>query len=305
MTEVVDVVVVGSLNHDIVAGVDVAPGPGETVLARTLTRTNGGKGGNQAAAAARAGARVRMVSSVGVDAEGDMQVDNLTGYGVDVAGIARQADLRTSLALIWVTPDGENSIIVTPGAKDRVTPDLVRADVAGLDGVKVVLAQSEVGAAVSDASADVARELGSRFVLSCGPVVLPSPATLRLCDPVIVNVTEARDLLGQVGADATVPEASLADELLTATGARSVIVTLGARGSLLAQVGGSSVTLPAAKAEKVVDTTGAGDTYCGVVAARLALGDSLEDACQQAAVAGAAAVGWLGARPAVTRPSST
>jgi len=299
MAEVIDVVVIGSLNHDIVAGVDVAPGPGETVLARTLTRTNGGKGGNQAAAAARAGARVLMISSVGVDAEGDMQVDNLLGYGVDVAGIARQPDMRTSLALIWVRPDGENSIIVTPGAKDRVTPELVRQQLSGRSGVKVVLAQSEVGAAVSDACAEVAREMGARFVLSCGPVVLPSPATLRLCDPVIVNASEARDLLGQVGADATVPEATLADALLAATGARSVVVTLGARGSLAAQIDGPSLVVPTTKAETVVDTTGAGDTYCGVVAARLALCDPLDDACQQAARAAAAAVGWLGARPAI------
>jgi len=305
MAENVDIVIVGALNHDIVTGVDAAPGPGETVLARTLMHTNGGKAGNAAAAAARAGARVRLVSSVGADAEGDMQLDNLTGYGVDVAGVARQTDLRTSLALIWVTPDGENSIIATPGAKDCVTPELVRQEASGLTGLKVVLAESEVGAAVSDASAEVAREVGARFILSCGPVVLPSASTLRLCDPVIVNVTEARDLLGQLGADATLAEAKLADELLPATGARSVIVTLGARGSLLAQSDGPSVMLPAAKADQVVDTTGAGDAYCGVLAARLALGDTLEDACRQAAVAGAAAVGWLGARPAITRPLST
>jgi len=124
-------------------------------------------------------------------------------------------------------------------------------------------------------------------------------ATLRLCDPVIVNASEARDLLGQVGADATQPESQLADALLSATGARSVIVTLGARGSLLAQVDGPSMALPAAKAERVVDTTGAGDTYCGVVAGSLALGDDLVDACRKAAVASAAAVGWMGARPPV------
>ena len=295
----IDVLVIGSLNHDIVAGVDVRPGPGETVLARTLTRTNGGKGGNTAVAAARAGAAVRMVSSVGTDAEGDMQVDDLTAHGVDVGGIARQTDLRTSLALIWVTPDGENSIIVTPGAKDRVTPQLVREEAAAAGAIKVVMAQSEVGADVSDAAAAVAEAAGARFVLSCGPVVLPSVATLRLCDPVIVNASEARDLLGQVGADATQPESQLADALLSATGARSVIVTLGARGSLLAQVDGPSMALPAAKAERVVDTTGAGDTYCGVVAGSLALGDDLVDACRKAAVASAAAVGWMGARPPV------
>jgi len=298
-----DVLVVGSLNHDIVAGVDVAPGPGETVLARTLTRTNGGKGGNQAVAAARAGASVRMIGALGADAEGDMQVDNLTAHGVDCGGIARHRDVHTSLALIWVRPDGENSIIVTPGANDRVTPEFLASQTDALLAAPppVVLAQSEVGAAVSDASAELARRIGARFVLSCGPVVLPSADTLRLCDPVVVNATEARDLLSQVGADASVPEPVLAQALLDATGARSVVVTLGARGSQVASAGGDSLTLEAAKAERVVDTTGAGDTYCGVVAARLALGDTLPDACDEAAVAAAAAVGWLGARPPLDR----
>jgi len=288
-----DVLVIGSLNHDIVAGVDVAPGPGETVLAHSLTRTNGGKGGNQAVAAARVGARVRLVSSVGMDAEGDWQVGNLAVWGVDVGGIARQEDLRTSLALIWVTPDGENSIIVTPGAKDRVTPGLVLAETGP---AAVVLAQSEVGAAVCDAAAELAQRLAARFVLSCGPVVVPSAATLRRCDPVVVNASEARDLLSQVSSDADVPEPELAQALRYAVGARSVIVTLGARGSLLAAVDLDEV-LPAAPAAQVVDTTGAGDTYCGVLAACLARGVSLVEAGATAARAAAEAVGWIGARP--------
>ena len=302
-----DVVVVGSLNHDIVAGVDAGPSPGETVLARTLTRTNGGKGGNQAVAAARAGARVRLLSAVGADAEGDMQVDGLAAHGVDVGGVSREADLRTSLALIWVTPDGENSIIVTPGAKDRVTPDFVREARRGLGRVRVVLAQSEVGPATSDAAAAAARDLGARFVFSCGPVVHAARETLRGCDPVVVNAGEARDLLGYVGAaadEASVPEAELATALLEAIGAASVIVTLGARGSRVAVRGAEPFALAAAPAARVVDTTGAGDTYCGVVAARLALGDDLAAACRAASVAAAESVGWSGARPLTGRPSS-
>jgi len=291
----IDVLVVGSMNHDIVAAVEAAPGPGETVLATALTRTNGGKGGNQAVAAARAGARVRMVSSVGTDAEGDMQVDDLAAWGIDTTGIARQPDLRTSLALIWVTPDGENSIIVTPGAKDRVTPELVLRE-AATPTVRVVLAQSEVGAAVCDAGAAVAATLGARFVFSCGPVVLPSAATLRACDPVVLNAGEARDLLAQVGADAGVPEETLASSLVSATGARSAVVTLGARGSLVAE-GSTAVVIPAVRAARVTDTTGAGDTYCGVVAARLAAGTSLADACRDAGTYAAESVGWPGARP--------
>jgi ribokinase len=292
----VDVLVIGSLNHDIVAGVDQAPAPGETVLARTLVRTNGGKGGNQAVAAARAGASVRLLSAVGTDAEGDMQVTSLAAFGVDTSVIAREAGQRTSLALIWVTPDGENSIIVTPGAKDRVTPELVWQLGAGL-APRVVLAQSEVGAAVCDAAAGLAAQVGARYVLSCGPVVLPAATTLAACDPVIVNAGEARDLLAGVGAVATGPETELTQALLAATGARSVVVTLGASGSVVAERDGGTVRLPAVPATDVVDTTGAGDTYCGVVVARIAQGDALADAAREAAVAASAAVGWRGARP--------
>jgi len=291
----IDVLVIGSLNHDIVAGVDVSPRPGETVLATTLTRANGGKGGNQAVAAARAGAAVRMVSSVGADPEGDDQISDLAAYGVDPGGVARQEGVRTSLALIWVTPDGENSIIVTPGAKDLLTPDLFRT-LSGPEPARVVLAQSEIGAPVCDAAAELAGQWGARFVLSCGPAVLVSPSALKLCDPIIVNASEARDLCTQLDADAAVAEAELAQAVLSATGARSVVVTLGARGSQLAQPG-STETIPAVPAPHVVDTTGAGDTYCGVVAARLALGTPLPQACREAAQAAAEAVGWMGARP--------
>lgn len=293
-----DVLVVGSLNHDIVAGVTVSPAAGQTVLANTLTRTNGGKGGNQAVAAAQAGARVGLISAVGVDAEGDMQVADLLAAGVDVTTIARLPNLRTSLALIWVTPDGENRIIVTPGAKDAVTPDLVRNLPVGRP--QVVLAQSEVGSAVADAAAELALQHSARFVLSCGPVVLPSAATLRQCDPIIVNAGEARDLLEQVGANQAVPQPSLAQALLDATGAHSAVVTLGAAGSLVAAVDQTAVAIAAAPVAQVVDTTGAGDTYCGVVAARLALGASLEDAARQAATAAAESVGWAGARKPVS-----
>lgn len=293
MPPTIDVLVVGSLNHDIIVGVTASPGPGETVLAHSLTRANGGKGGNQAVAAARAGAGVRLVSCVGTDAEGDMQVHDLAASGVDITGIARLAKLATSLALIWVTPDGENRIIVTPGAKDEVTPAVLATRTADLASANVVLAQSETGAAVAEAAAELARQWGARFVFSCGPVISVSPETMRLCDPIIVNASEARELLSD---SRTVPDDGLAQALLDATGAVSVVVTLGARGSVLAQ-GGQCLAIDAAPARQVIDTTGAGDTYCGVAAAHLALGATLESACQQASVAAAQAVGWLGARP--------
>jgi len=301
MFETTDVLVIGSLNHDIVADIDHVPDHGETVLARKLARTNGGKGGNQAVAAARAGAKVRMVSAVGADAEGAMQIEGLAAHGVDASGVRREPDVRTSLALIWVTPDGENSIIVTPGAKDRVTPELIGSERWKGDGqqadVRVVLAQSEVGAAVLDASATLAVELDARYVLSCGPVILPSLDTLCRCDPIIVNAGEARDLITVMGAVLPQNDNDLAASLMLSTGANSVIVTLGSHGSLVAERGHDQVVIPPIHIDHVVDTTGAGDTYCGVVAARLALGGTLLDACYTAAEAAAKSVTWKGARP--------
>lgn len=327
------VVVVGSLNHDVVTRVPRWAGPGETLLATGLARGNGGKGGNQAIAAARAGARVTMVGAVGADPEGAAQSHELAAYGIDTTALLASEDVPTSLALVTVALDGENTIVVTPGANDLLTRERVTELLRGLHegeggtgarrgeagpgasgAVALVLAQSEIGAPGCDAAAAHAARVGARFVLSNGPVAPVSPETWRVCDPVVVNVHEARDVLRAHGAPADgVAADDLARAVREATGARSVVVTLGQDGSVVGPVAqetggatgtgestrreGAYVRVAAVQAASVVDTTGAGDTYGGTLAARLALGGSLVEACEAGSRAGALAVGWPGARP--------
>lgn len=311
--------VVGSLNHDIVATVARWLAPGETLLAHSLSRGNGGKGGNQAIAAVRAGAPVTMVGAVGADAEGSAQSDELAAYGIDTSALLVSGQVPTSLALITVVPDGENTIVVTPGANDLLTGDRVAAVLDGLDpgDIAIVLAQSEIGGPGCEAAAIFAERVGARFVFSNGPVTAVSEQTWRVCDPVVVNVHEARDVLRSLGVAADraetteqIEEIELARAVRQATGARSVVVTLGSAGSVAgpvdpARAGADSAMtqtdgyarIAAVPAESVVDTTGAGDTYGGTLAAALALGASLIDACAAGSRAGAVAVGWPGARP--------
>ena len=279
-----DVVVVGSLNHDITVEADRRPAAGETVLGRSLATACGGKGANQAVAAARAGARVTMVGCVGDDAAGEAMVGNLEAAGVATDGV-RRADAPSGTALIVVDAQGENAIVVVPGANAELAADDVAATLAGDGPAPVVLAQLEVP---EDAIAAAAGGAG-RFVLNASPARELPRDVLAAADPLIVNAGEAAALAGAAGDD---PEA-LATAVL-ALGPRSVVVTLGADGARWTAAG-ATFTQPA-PAVDVVDTTGAGDVFAGTLAARLARGDEPEAALAAAVDAGAAAVGWHGAQ---------
>jgi len=279
-----DVVVVGSLNHDITVEADRRPAGGETVLGRSLATACGGKGANQAVAAARAGARVAMVGCVGDDAAGEEMVGNLEAAGVATDAV-RRADAPSGTALIGVDAQGENAIVVVPGANAELAARDVEATLAGAGGAPVVLAQLEVP---EDAIAAAAGGAG-RFVLNASPARDVPSAVLAAADPLIVNVGEAAALAGAAGDD----PGALAAALL-ALGPRSVVVTLGADGARWASAG-TDFAQPA-PAVDVVDTTGAGDVFAGTLAARLARGDDPEAALAAAVDAGAAAVGWHGAQ---------
>ena len=278
-----DVVVVGSINHDITVAADRRPDAGETVLGHSLATACGGKGANQAIAAARAGARVAMVGCVGDDAAGAAMVANLEAAGVATDDV-RVADAPSGTALIVVDAQGENSIVVVPGANGELSAD----DVDGALGEArpVVLAQLEVPEAAIAAAARAAR----RFVLNASPARALRDDLLAAADPLVVNAGEAAALAG-TGNDRD-PDALAA--ALLARGARSVVVTLGADGARWASAG-ASFAHPA-PAVDVVDTTGAGDVFAGTLAARLAAGDGPEAALAAAVEAGAAAVGWHGAQ---------
>jgi ribokinase len=268
------VVIVGSLNIDSVVEVERHPAPGETLLGGDVKKLWGGKGANQAVAAARAGASVLFIGRVGDDADGRAYLERLTAHGIDVSSTRVTEDVATGHAMIAVDAEGENTIIVSPGANARLTADDLGA-VDELGPGDVFLAPVESDPDVIAEAMRRASSRGARVVLNLAPFTELPNEVLALADPVVVNEHEA-ELLRRSGAEPA-----------------SVLVTLGAEGSRWGdlQVAAGAVT-------RVVDTTGAGDSYCGTFAARLAAGDSPRDAMVAASAAAARAVEWVGAQPA-------
>ncbi len=279
------VIVVGSINVDLVVAADRLPHPGETVLGGRFARHFGGKGANQAVAAARAGASVVMVGAVGRDANGDDSLAALAAEGIDVSRV-RRVDAPTGVAIIAVAADGENQIVVASGANAEVSAaDAGLHDLA--DGPGVLLACLEIPMPSVVAAVAAAKRIGLQ------PVVNPAPgqrlpAELLALAPIL---TPNRDELQAISGTADL-EAGVRS--LAAAGARAVVVTLGSRGALLAD-GALRVELAAPTVE-VLDATGAGDTFSGVLAAWLADGNPLEAAMRAANEAAALSVTRPGAR---------
>jgi ribokinase len=268
------VLVVGSLNIDLVTHVERHPKPGETVLGTGLERLAGGKGANQAVAASMAGAAVVMVGRVGSDEAGPAYVARLSALGIGVESIRVEPDCTTGHALITVDEAGENSIVVVPGANAAMTPD----DLAILESVgpgDLVLLQLEVPLEVVAAAARRASARGARVVLNLAPYAALPRDVVALADPLVVNEHEALWL-----ADSEAMPASL-------------VVTFGAAG---AAWDGQQLTGPVVAPPEVVDTTGAGDAFCGVLAAALVAGADRSEALQAALAAGADAVRHVGAQ---------
>ncbi|WP_151484981.1 ribokinase [Streptomyces albicerus] len=284
-----DLLVVGSANADLVIGVERRPGAGETVLGSDLAIHPGGKGANQAVAAARLGARTALLARVGDDAHGRLLLDSQRAAGVDTAGVL-VGGAPTGVALITVDPSGDNSIVVSPGANGRLTPDDVRAASALLAASQVVSVQLEIPL---ETVVEVVRGLrpGTRFVLNPSPPRELPEDVLAACDPLIVNEHEARVVLG---ADAGETPEQWAEALL-ALGPRSVVVTLGEEGALVADATGTVARVPSVKVN-AVDTTGAGDSFTAALAWRLGAGESLADSAAYAARVGAVAVTREGAQ---------
>jgi ribokinase len=283
------VVVVGSVNADLVVSVRELPRPGETVSGGTFARHGGGKGANQAVAAARLGARVLFVGAIGNDDLGEEALKQLADEGVDVSKAIRLDDIPTGVALIVVDERGENQIAVASGANAALTGEHVE-QALGLAGSGVVLLGHEVPVEAVAAGARAARAAGWQAILN------PAPARQLIddLDGVILtpNADEARRLTGEPD-----PEAA-ARALSERTGA-PVLVTLGADGALLMR-DGHAERVPA-PAVAVVDTTGAGDTVNGALAAELAAGRDLRDAVRFALAAAALSTRAAGAREGMPR----
>jgi ribokinase len=290
------VFVVGSVNQDFVLKVERRPEPGETVTDAELAFFPGGKGANQAIAAARLGVEVAMLGRVGEDPFGGDLVKNLRDNGVDASRVETVPEAPTGSAFITVTPDGENAIIVSPGANRCFGPEEVEAASEDLQQAQVLLAQLEVGIEAIEAAARLVDESGGRVLLNLAPPREVSETLLRLSDPLVVNEHEARFLLG----DDVVRDPKQSARKLLEIGPPSAVVTLSAEGAILATED-STRHFPAPEVE-AVDTTGAGDAFVGALAAKLAEGTPLEDAVRYAVSAGAVAVTREGAQGALPTP---
>lgn len=268
------VVVLGSINVDLVTEVDRHPRPGETVLGNALVQYAGGKGANQAVAAAAAGADVAMIGCVGDDAGGRAYLERLQRLGIDVSAV-RTVPGASGHALVAVADSGENAIIVSPGANELLDEREVAA-LADLGAADVLLLQLEVPHRVVCTAARRAASAGARVVLNLAPYAGLPADVVALADPVVANELEA---------------AALAE---SGTVASSVLVTFGANG-----VSWDGRTWPAQVIDPgdVVDTTGAGDAFCGALAAAFAGGAGQDEAVAQALAAGAEAVCRRGAQP--------
>ncbi len=284
--------VIGSINQDYVLRVPLTPRPGETVLAHGMRKHAGGKGANQAVAAARMGGRVRFVGCVGDDDDGARLLRHLRSEGVDTDDVEIVSGSPTGMAIVSVDGDGENSIIVVPGANFAVTEARVARVVRRLPPGGVVVLQVEVPVRIVAAAIAAAAESGVRAVLNLAPYAALPAEVLAPCDPLVLNETEASALLGRPVA--TVDDALAGAVELTAR-ARSVVVTLGALGAVWAGAAWSGA-VPARPVAKVVDTTGAGDAFIGAMCARLAEGDDLEAAVAVGVAAGSFAVTREGAQ---------
>jgi ribokinase len=288
----VTLLVLGSANRDYTVVVDRHPLPGETVLGGALLVAMGGKGANQAVAAAKAGAKPSFVGAVGTDSVGADILSELTGRGVDVT-LTRRVAAPSGVALITVSHDGENTIVVAPGANAELDATEIAGAIAGVvTPDTVLLCQLEISPDVVSAAATEIEHVGGRFVLNLSPSRYVSPKLLAFADPVILNESEASDLANSV-IDSPTDAITVATRLLATC--RSVVITLGGDGAIVADTSGVS-HLPAQRVT-VVDTTGAGDAFAGALAASLAAGHSLAQSAAAGISAGSAAVQYPGAQP--------
>ncbi|MCV2394213.1 ribokinase [Actinotalea sp. M2MS4P-6] len=286
-----DVVVVGSVNADLVLEVPRHLHPGETLLGRDASVLPGGKGANQAVAAARLGADVAMVGAVGTDPNADVALAELRRAGVDLAAV-RRVEGPTGLAVVTLADDGENSIIVIPGANSTTDVAAVEAAASTIAGAAVCVLQAEIPLDAVGRAAHLAHEAGRRVVLNVAPACRLPLDVLRLADPLVVNEHEAAILLGADPGTAVPAEQTVRE--LAELGVGSVVLTLGAAGVVGLDATGTW-SLPA-RPVTPRDTTGAGDAFVGALAVGLAQGDPARDAALLATRVAAASVQRLGAQ---------
>jgi ribokinase len=290
------ILVVGSINMDLVVRAPRMPEPGETVLGHSFHESPGGKGANQAVAVARLGGRCRLIGRLGNDGFGQRLLEGLKGEGIDCRHVQPVEDTPTGVAMILVNGQGENFIVVASGANHRLTPDDVFSAEDAFAGAAVVLLQLELPLPTVRAALDVARRHGCKVILDPAPACCGMPKELYQVDILTPNANEAEVLTGAKAIEERMDK-QVASELI-ARGAAAAVLKLGPRGCLVAMADGHFYTVPTYDV-KVVDTTAAGDAFTAALALQLARGEHMHKAAKFANAAGALACTRLGAQSAM------
>ena len=288
------ITVLGSINMDLIASTERLPKPGETVAGSNFSTAAGGKGANQALAARRAGSQVAMAGAVGKDTFADPALALLDEAGVDLSSV-RRTEEPTGTALILVGGTGENMIAVVPGANGTVGEEQAIAAVDAMRKGDILMLQLEIPAAAVEAVLKAARSKGILTVINTAPLTADAARLARLADIVIANETEFELLTGKPVVEREAREAAL--RALAAETGQTLVVTLGAEGVVAIRDGG--IFKAEGLAIEPVDTVGAGDTFCGYLAASLEQGLDFAAALRRAAVAGSLACLTRGAQPSI------
>jgi ribokinase len=294
------IVVVGSLNVDLVASVPKLPAPGETVTAVRFEIHEGGKGANQAVAASRLGADVSMVGMVGDDTYGQILLKGLAEDRIDTREVGRAQKVSTGLALIFVDAAGQNEIAVVSGANGELEPRSAAVALNRIADATVIVVQLEVPFVVVERVCSEACKHGQRIILNAAPFVPQVAGLLRQVDVLVVNEVEASALFGLAVRDHE--SAHLALKAAIKAGPRLTVITLGAHGAAYCEVGSEPESIPAIPVE-VVDTTGAGDAFVGALAYATSREWEPREAISLGVAAGAATVMRAGAQSSL--PSMT
>jgi ribokinase len=290
------ILVVGSINIDLVVRAARMPSPGETVLGSGFVTSPGGKGANQAVAVARLGGTCRMIGRVGEDAFGESLLTNLKAEGIDCTDVIPTPGAATGVAMIIVDSKGENSIVVASGANHMVTPDDLFDRQEAFQQAAVVVLQLELPLPTVRAAIDLARRHGCKTILDPAPAPKVMPPELCQVDIISPNVSEAETITGKLAIEARIDKQVATD--LIARGAKTAVLKLGPRGSMVVMGDGHFYTVPPYDV-KVVDTTAAGDAFTAALAVATARGDHMHATAKFANAAGALACTKLGAQSAM------
>ncbi len=294
-----NIVVVGSLNMDLVVRLPKIPKPGETLLGGVFNTYPGGKGANQAVAASRLGGHVSMIGCVGDDSFGRELVANLSTEGVDTSHVFVQPNVSSGVALIQVDDQAQNSIAVASGANFRLSSEYVEKAMQAIEKIDVVVMQLETPLETIYTAARVAHQRGAKVILNPAPAQVLENDLLQLVDYLIPNEYEIATMTGfQIQ---NITDTDQAAQQLLSKGVKNLIVTLGNKGSVIFEGNtNNSVDIPAWKVQ-AVDTTAAGDCFIGAFAVGLSKEKSVKDAAALASAAAAISVTRLGAQPSLPK----